>query len=296
MSILDRLNLLVRSNLSDAGSSSARSGWRSTMRDMENSLRDARRQLAELRVNERRLVDRIREVRRKADQWEDRAMMALRRGEDDLAREALVEKNKVQREVDRLHEELDDQRAYMRDIESSLEALEVKLEGTRGRMDSDRRDSRGSSRGASRGGGATSERDWDAEMRRRMRDRDGDDRSSRSGRRDDDYRRSSSRGEDGDRGRRSYRDDRGSDRGYDDTRARGAGFETFDTEPTFREFDRMSHKISTMEAEIDAIRELSDDDLMDPRKRELEDIFNKMETRKRVDDDLTDLKAKFSDD
>jgi phage shock protein A len=287
MSILDRLNLLIRSNINDT-SSSGRSAFRSTMRDMESSLRDARRQLAELRVNERKLVENIRQERQQVDRWEDRAIMALQNGDDDLARSAIMEKNKIQREVDRLHEQLDDHRAYMRDIESSLEALEVKLEGTRGRMDAERRD-RGYARdaGPSRGG-ATSERDWDAEMRRRMRDRDGG-------------------SSDRDRSRDSYREDRyredryRSDRGYrgedgDTTRARGPGFDTFDTEPTFREFDRMSHRISTMEAEIDAIRELSDDDLMDPRKRELEDIFTKMERKKKVDDGLSDLKAKFSDD
>jgi phage shock protein A len=218
--------------------------------------------------------------------------MALQNGDDDLARSAIVEKNKIQREVDRLHEQLDDHRAYMRDIESSLKALEVKLEGTRGRMDVERRE-RGYSRDASsNSGGVQSERDWDAEMRRRMRDRDGGSSSERSR---DSYREDRSRED-------RYRDDRGyRDGGYrgedgDSTRARGPGFDTFDTEPTFREFDRMSHRISTMEAEIDAIRELGDDDLMDPRKRELEDIFSKMERKKKVDDGLSDLKAKFSDD
>jgi phage shock protein A len=291
MSILDRLNLLIRSNINDT-SSSGRSAFRSTMRDMESSLRDARRQLAELRVNERKLVENIRQERQQVDRWEDRAIMALQNGDDDLARSAIVEKNKIQREVDRLHEQLDDHRAYMRDIESSLEALEVKLEGTRGRMDVERRE-RGYSRDASsNSGGVQSERDWDAEMRRRMRDRDGGSSSERSR---DSYREDRSRED-------RYRDDRGyRDGGYrgedgDSTRARGPGFDTFDTEPTFREFDRMSHRISTMEAEIDAIRELGDDDLMDPRKRELEDIFSKMERKKKVDDGLSDLKAKFSDD
>ena len=115
MSILDRLNLLIRSNINDT-SSSGRSAFRSTMRDMESSLRDARRQLAELRVNERKLVENIRQERQQVDRWEDRAIMALQNGDDDLARSAIMEKNKIQREVDRLHEQLDDHRAYMRDI------------------------------------------------------------------------------------------------------------------------------------------------------------------------------------
>lgn len=67
--------------------------------------------------------------------------------------------------------------------------------------------------------------------------------------------------------------------------------------------DRMASKIDSMEAEIDAMRELSD---IDPRRSQLEDVFRKMETRQRPSDgaspsrsrneppdDLADLKKKF---
>lgn len=281
MSLLDRLNLLIRSNLNDARSSSS-DGWRGKMRDMESSLRDARRQLAELRASERQLVAQIRQARDKAEQWEDRAMMALRKGEEDLAREAIVVKNKTMREVERLREQLDDHRAYMRDIESSLEALEVKLEGTRGRLRADRANRGGSGRRHERGGGGErDERDWDAEMRRRMHGHDEDD-----------------QGYDGDREQPSSRSREHPTRSYErrERAPRGEGFETFDTDSTFREFDRVSNRISEVEAEIDAIRELSGDDWADPRRRELEETFRRMENNKRTDDDLSDLKRRFSED
>jgi len=299
MSILDRLNLLVRSNISDM-----RGSGQGTLRDMESSLRDARRELAQLRVNERKLVDQIREARQKAEQWEDRAMLALRSGNEDLAREALVVKNQHMRDAESLRDRLEGHRNTMRDIESSLEALEFKLEGTRSRYQSERRDDR--DRRDSRSFNPRDERDWDAELRRRMAQRDsGDDR--RDDDRRDDYRRNDYRRDDYRRDdRRSY--DTGSSSSYDrrdrdGDRGRGAntapGSTPFNTGDTFREFDRMSDKITRIEAGISADNELAEealDDIIDPRKRQLDQIFDKMERDKNVNDDLSDLKRKFSDD
>ena len=67
MSILDRLNLLIRSELNDLGRGST--SFRSAMSEMEDSLRAARRQKAELRRSEAALVKQIREIRDKANRW-----------------------------------------------------------------------------------------------------------------------------------------------------------------------------------------------------------------------------------
>ena len=279
-SILDRLNLLVRSNLNEL-SDGLRPGSSGPLRDMESSLRDARRQLAELRTNETSLSRRIRELRDKADSWEDRAVLALNSGDEDLAREALMIKNETMREAERLRDQLDDHRAYIRDMQTSLEALEMKIDGARGRLQSRERD-RGARRAAPSGRSTTrrGERDWDAEMRRRMsdrgegyprdRDRDDDRPPSRQGRYE---------------GPLAATDGDLSDGVTNSHRA-------------FREFDRMSRTIDAMEAQVDAASELADvdDPLVDPRRVELDRIFDRMEKRKRTDDDLSDLKARFSDD
>lgn len=254
MSILDRLNLLIRSEINDLGRGSA---FKNAMSEMEGSLRDARRQKAELRRSEANLVKQIREVREKADRWEERAVLALKNGDEDLAREALVMKNRSLDQSSRLRDELDDYRAQIKDIERALEALEMKLEGARGRLESSREPDvgAGTSRRSTRDESA-----WDAEMRRRMRDEGKPGRSSKKG----------------------YLDPL--DGMVDDF---GAG-------RSFEEFDRMSSKINAMEADIEAMRELSDDDpLIDPRKKQLEDIFDRMEKKKKNDDDLADLKKKF---
>ncbi len=264
MTILNRLNLLIRSNLNDA--LSGRSGDASaqkTFQEMESSLRDARRQQIELRVAEKRLIEQIRAVRERADQWEERAMLALRKNDEQLAREALVVKNKALREAENLREQLDEHRAYTRDIGSALEALEMKLDSARGRI----RASTSALPPSTARPNLQNEAAWDAELRRRTQQKS------------------------------ATTTPTSNTTGAPTSRTPTEYDPVFQTDSQFQEFDRMSSKIESMEAEIDAIRELStptsDDDLIDPRRAELEKIFNKMESKKVVSDDLADLKKKF---
>jgi phage shock protein A len=266
MSLLDRLNLLVRSELSDLRRRDSSRGFS----DMQASLRDARRQQIELRRSEKKLIEQIRGARDKADQWEERAILALKNGDEDLAREALIVKNKALDEAERLRDELEEQRAYLKDISSALEALEMKLQGTKSRIESERESrSMGNLREAS---------SWDAEMERRLEGRGRS--TGRSAERPTSS--STSGSPHSSSARDQARAEADSDLG-----------DNFGTSRSFQEFDRMSSKINAMEADIDAMRELAGDDWIDPRRRELEDIFSKMETKKRTDDDLSDLKKKF---
>lgn len=281
MSILDRLNLLIRSNFNES-SRSERGGVRSNLREVETSLRDAKRQQAELRRGERQIIEQIRSEREKADQWEDRAMLALRNGDEDLAREALVVKNKAMVESRRLRDQLDEHRAYMQDIARALEALEHKLEGTRGKMRA------ASSRQNGSRPSLRNESAWDAELRRRMEAREQGAAAPAP-------------------------ESRATPRSSSPTPADFVTDETFDTTRSMREFDRMSSKIDSMEADIEAMRELSDiGNSLDPRRAELDAIFSRLEDRKSRGesssaprntprknegdrDDLADLKRKFQE-
>lgn len=276
MSIIDRLNLLVRANLNESLGSGRSDSARSTFNDMESSIRDARRELAQVRVGERQLIDLLRQERERAEKWEERAMLALRHGDEDLAREALVAKNASVRELERLRDQLDGQRSHIRDIEKALEALELKIDGARGRVQA-----RG---GSTTGGGARDERDWDAEMRRRLDRRDDAPPRQDNPPRERSYDGWASSSPSGSSSSSSYRPSSG---GH------------FDTDEAFSHIDRIESKISHIEAQVDAARALSssaDDELMDPRKVELERIFGDMERKKRESDDLSDLKKRFSDD
>ncbi len=254
MSIIDRLNLLVRSELSELSSKGEK--YRSTMSDVGSSMRGAKRQQIELGRMEKDVISRIRETRAKADTWEERAILALKAGEEDLAKDALIVKNKTLDEADNLRDELRDIRSEMKDLQSAMEALEMKLEGTK-----IKKQSRGNA-DANR-----SETNWDAELERRKKKGGGNFPPS--------YKKSD--------------DDLFETIGGTDGTA-------FDTDRSFREFDRMSKKIGELEADVDAYDDLSGDDWVDPRRRELESIFSKMEKKKKSSDDLSNLKKKSNDD
>ncbi len=260
MSIIDRLNLLVRSELSGLGTKGEK--YRQAMSDVGSSMRGAKRQQIDLRRMEKNVIAQIREVRAKAETWEERAVLALKAGEEDLAKDALIVKNKTLQEADNLREELSEIRNEMKDLQRAMEALEMKLEGAK---------EKDQALGKSTPSTGSS---WDEELARRKNKKSTGSYSSKTGASD------------------TFESIGGSDGSL------------FDTDRSFREFDRMSRKIGEMEAGLDAIDNLSGDDWIDPRRRELESIFSKMEKKKATkeglkklknasDDDLADLKKKF---
>jgi len=236
MSILERLNRLVRSNIRDLTGSSGGSSLQSALEEVENSLRDARRRRAEMRRNERQLVQSIRDARDEADEWEERAILALQKGDEDLAKEALKVKNDAIRRADELREDLREHRSHLEDIEASLEALETKLQSHRERLAGER---------TSRPDRENRAETWDRKLETRRTD------SS---------------------------DDHASDG------ATSPEDEVFRTGETFETFDRMAGKIDAMEAEIEAMRELSGDP-GDSERARLERLFRKLEGQSNQESD-----------
>ena len=126
MSVLKRLNTLVRSNLNDL---SSRLGGREMVREMKSSVREAKSQQIEARVIERRLSKEYEALLDEAASWEQRAEMALRAGDERLARQAIIRKQEVMRRAQGIKQSLDEQQAYLLDLETSIEAIEVKFQG-----------------------------------------------------------------------------------------------------------------------------------------------------------------------
>ncbi len=172
MSIMDRLNLLIRSNLNDTLGKSSETSRKKALAEVGKSLRQARHHRAKLRRDEEQLAEQIRQERDTANRWEDRAVLALRNDDEELAREALLEKNRAMRRVEGLRDELDELRDQIDDIESALEALEHKLDGTRSRLEA--RSSGGSSPASRR---RNREEAWEEKFEKRRGRRPSDDAS-----------------------------------------------------------------------------------------------------------------------
>jgi len=79
----------------------------------------------------RRSIGRLDELQ---SDWGDRAQLALEKGRDDLAKAALVERNKAAELADSLRAELDDITAVLRSYEADIAKLQGKLREARARQ------------------------------------------------------------------------------------------------------------------------------------------------------------------
>lgn len=134
MGILGRMNQVLKSNLNNVldRSEDPEKMVNQTIQDMEDALRDGRKELIESKAAEKVALSKCSELEKKIAHWEDRARLALKAGEEDLARQALVEKHKFVRELDQQKEIIAAQQANISNLNSSIEGLEKKVNELKG--------------------------------------------------------------------------------------------------------------------------------------------------------------------
>lgn len=127
MSILDRLQLLLRSEMS---SLSRRGDGRRAVRETLGEARQAlqRNRSAEQRLN-RDYQDALDDVHR----YEQIAIRALRTGDERSAHDALRAKQDAERRASGIRQRLDRQRSELDDLRRALDALEMRIEARRER-------------------------------------------------------------------------------------------------------------------------------------------------------------------
>src|SRR3954451_16087796 len=102
MGILGRLSTLIKSNVNDVIDSIQDPAKEidQMIRDMEDSARQARTEVAESRAGEKLQGRRVETLAAEAKTWEEHAMRAVQSGDDALAKEAL--RRKAEKDADRL--------------------------------------------------------------------------------------------------------------------------------------------------------------------------------------------------
>ncbi len=92
MSIFDRIARLFRANVNDMISSAEQPEkmLNQIIIDMRSQLVKAKQQVAAAIADEKRLQDQTAQELREAEEWEHRAMLAVKEGRDDLAKQALM--------------------------------------------------------------------------------------------------------------------------------------------------------------------------------------------------------------
>ena len=157
MGILGRLSTLIKSNVNDVVDSMQDPGKEidQMVRDMDDAAREARGEVATCMAEEKRLQKRIEQLGVDARSWDDRAALAVRSGDDNLAREALARRAAVEAERAETSKALQEQSVYVDQLMSGLKALEARVKDVKLRQGTLREKARASKRGGP-GGAATS--------------------------------------------------------------------------------------------------------------------------------------------
>ena len=130
MGIFDRFSTLLRSNINDLISRAEDPEKMLTqiLIDMRSQLVKAKQQVAAAIADEKRLRDQADQEMKQAKDWENKAMLAVREGRDDLAKQALVRKSEHESHGMQLAQTWEAHRAETEKLKDQLRGLNDKIE------------------------------------------------------------------------------------------------------------------------------------------------------------------------
>jgi phage shock protein A len=130
MGLFDRLSTLLRSNINDLISRAENPEKMLTQLivDMKTQLAKAKQQVAGAIADEKKLQADAENMKKQADDWERRAMLAVQEGRDDLAKQALGRYNEQLQGAQQLHETWLRHKAETDQLKLSLRQLNDKIE------------------------------------------------------------------------------------------------------------------------------------------------------------------------
>jgi phage shock protein A len=130
MGIFNRLAQLIKSNLNDLISKSEdpEKMLNQVVLDMNNQLVEAKKQVAASIADEKRLAKQVEQEQANASEWERRAMMALRAGNEALAKEALNRKKEHDQLATTFKDQWQKQKDAVDKLKNALRMLNDKIE------------------------------------------------------------------------------------------------------------------------------------------------------------------------
>ena len=133
MQTLNRAKLIVRSHVNDLleKAEDTRKTRGLMVEDMRQNVRHVKALIAGA-IADLKLIEREIDAHgTEANRWEDKAVFALKKGEEDLARRALARKGEHIKKADLYREQIDTQQEIIDSLKSSLKTLETKLDTMR---------------------------------------------------------------------------------------------------------------------------------------------------------------------
>ena len=137
MGFFDRLSRLLRANLNDLVSKAEDPVkiLDQAVSDMQDDLVKLRQAVAMAIASQKRLKNQAEQAESQARTWYERAELALKKNEDDLAREALTRRKTFQETATSLGTQVQTQSAQVETLKKSLVALEGKIAEARTKKD-----------------------------------------------------------------------------------------------------------------------------------------------------------------
>ncbi|MCS6856984.1 MAG: PspA/IM30 family protein [Sandaracinaceae bacterium] len=130
MGIFSRLATLIKSNINDmiTRAEDPEKMLNQIILDMNTQLIEAKKQVAVAIADQKRLERQWLSEKQKVEEWHQKAMLAVRAGNDELAKEALLRKKEHERLAAGFEEQYRKQTEAVNQVKTALQALNNKIE------------------------------------------------------------------------------------------------------------------------------------------------------------------------
>ena len=130
MGIFDRFSTILRSNINDliSRAENPEKMLNQLILDMKSNLAKAKQEAAAAIADEKKLQADAEALKKQAEDWERRAMLAVQEGRDDLATQALTRYNEALQGATQLHETWVKHKADTESLKGQLRQLNDKIE------------------------------------------------------------------------------------------------------------------------------------------------------------------------
>ena len=130
MGLLDRISMLVRSNVNDLmdRAENPEKTLDQVIRDMADAITKAKSQVAETIAQKNLIESNLESAQRLSNEWGTKAQLAVQKGSDDLAREALRRKKDYDANAQVYASQLSSQTEVVDKLKGDLQALQSKYE------------------------------------------------------------------------------------------------------------------------------------------------------------------------
>jgi phage shock protein A len=130
MGIFERIRRLFRANMNNAlrRAEDPEKMLTQLLDDMNRQLIESKRNVAAAIADEKRLERQVEAQRNNAAEWERKAIVALRAGQEDLARQALIQKQKEDAHAEQMAQQWEKQHAAVENLKTALRGLQQKID------------------------------------------------------------------------------------------------------------------------------------------------------------------------